>query len=475
MSDKRPPAESCGRAVWLCVFLVPLAVGACGTLLGLGDEPTVNEPGDGSLPEEGLADAMGNDTTADAADGPAADITGGEGGDSSDSSDSGDGNEAGDTSDAEASTTLFPGCGHHRGYVAGDIDGDGYGDIALIGGMRPGGGGPWGSLPVAFSVGLNGFVPTNNAESDFGPWSTLPNVTALGGVFGTLDGRRTQLQVALVGGSTPGQGPWQSLPLATATGRTEITDTNNGIDGFGPTAAQPGVVPLSGDFDGDGLFDVALVGAQLSSPVLAISAGAGYFTPSSATAPDVARWMAQGARPFSGDFDGDGSWDVALLGAATDTVVVVYSMAAETPWVTMQASVPGLTAAMANGALVLPGDFNGDGRDDLAFVGAPATSGVTLALSRARGAFDLVASDLGSFGALASQAPQIVSLDADGNGCADLALIGGVSSDGGAWDEIPVALSNGDGTFTLKLPKLGMFQLFATQGAVAVSASAARR
>ena len=98
------------------------------------------------------------------------------------------------------------------------------------------------------------------------------------------------------------------------------------------------------------------------------------------------------------------------------------------------------------------GDFDGDGRGDVVLRNA-ATGSV--------GTWRLTDAGIAETGALASAASQWSILgtgDFDGDTLDDIALTGPVG-----WGTIPVALSNGDGSFTVTNVAVTDFPIFASQ------------
>jgi hypothetical protein len=149
----------------------------------------------------------------------------------------------GTQSDWNAEATMLM---HTQGVtaVAGDFNGDGKWDIALTGGAG------WNTIPVAFS--------NTNGDGNF--WATNGGVTSAGGVagdahfplyatysnaipvFGDFDGDGN-FDIALTGGTN-----WQSIPIAFSNGDGTFRGTNghvvSGYMQFTSTAATSGVKPV---------------------------------------------------------------------------------------------------------------------------------------------------------------------------------------------------------------------------------------
>ncbi|MBB2924637.1 M14 family metallopeptidase, partial [Cellulomonas cellasea] len=189
--------------------------------------------------------------------------------------------------------------------VTGDFNGNGFTDVALVR-QTPG----WGSIPVAFANGDGTWAVTNGAAGpDFIPsWANQPGVRVVTGDFngnGLTD-------IALVR-QTPG---WGSIPIAFANGDGTWTVTNGaaGPDFIPSWANQPGVKLVTGDFNGNGLTDIALVRQTpgWGSIPIAFANGDGTWTVTDGpAAPDfIPTWANQpGVKLVTGDFNGNGLTD----------------------------------------------------------------------------------------------------------------------------------------------------------------------
>ena len=208
------------------------------------------------------------------------------------------------------------------------------------------------------------------------------------------------------------------------------------------SAVPPGAVTLvTGDFNGDGKVDLALMTSSIIGLVSAMNntkdavlmllgKGDGTFTPS----------VTYPVGPFAdmiaaGDFDGDGKPDLAVVnasGGTTDTSSTIGLLFGKGDGTfTAGTSIP-----LAYLESVAAGDFNGDGKLDLA---ALTDSGVAILLGHGDGTFG------GPRIFPASSGNWIVAADLNGDKIPDLV------------DGTTYLLGNGDGTFQPPLPLIGTY------------------
>jgi hypothetical protein len=315
------------------------------------------------------------------------------------------------------------------------------------------GGAGWTSLPVAFSNRDGSFRVVNPFVGDFAMWATAANAKTLVGDF-DHDHRS---DIALAGGSG-----WSSIPLATSNGDGTFRVTNAWVGEFGAWAAVPNVDVLAGDFDGDGRTDLALAGGDPSwwhTMPVAFSKKNGAFDISNL---DVGLFAVRagvvGTRKVVGDFDGDGKSDIAVVGStASGTMPVAFSRG-KGRFDVRDAGIGEFAAwAAVPGVKVLVSDFNGDKRSDIALIGGDPNwwSTVPVAFSKGDGTFTVTNFpayfDGGNLSALAAHgAATVFAGDANGDGLADITVVS-------AGTFVYTGLSRGDGHFGVVISQPGDF------------------
>jgi hypothetical protein len=296
--------------------------------------------------------------------------------------------------------------------LVGDFNGDGTADLALTGGSG------WNSIPVGFSVSSNGAISSFNVVNDVpgcsssspGSGAQFPTYAAeahLPPVVGDFDGDGLA-DIALAG--NPG---WATIPIAFSTQQggffcTNLASVNQPFaailaSSVNKLAGQSGGPQLlAGDFNGDGLSDLALVGAYdangnaLTTVPVALSNGiqqsiAHNFTNSDPTAQEwlsftlqewtvsngsFQYWATQpGVVAVTGDFNGDGLTDIALSGGPSwDTIPIAFSSGGTSQSFNVQNNTDYLESgsetfssfAQTKGAGLVAGDWGGFGMSALA-------------------------------------------------------------------------------------------------------------
>ena len=333
--------------------------------------------------------------------------------------------------------------------VPGDFNGNGLTDIALVR-QTPG----WGSIPIAFANGDGTWNITNGAAGpDFIPaWANQPGVRLVPGDFngnGLTD-------IALVR-QTPG---WGSIPIAFANGdgTWNITNGAAGPDFIPAWANQPGVRLVPGDFNGNGLTDIALVRQTPgwgSIPIAFANGDGTWNITNGAAGPDfIPAWANQpGVRLVPGDFNGNGLTDIALVRQTPGwgSIPIAFANGDGTWNITNGAAGPDFIPAWANqpGVRLVPGDFNGNGLTDIALVRqTPGWGSIPIAFANGDGTWNITNGAAGPdfIPAWANQpGVRLVPGDFNGNGLTDIALVRQTPG----WGSIPIAFANGDGTWNI--------------------------
>lgn len=316
----------------------------------------------------------------------------------------------------------------------GDFNGDGTTDLALVNTYQG-----WNTVPVALSI-LDALAIQNRPVGDFAGWASTPGVSSFAGDF-NADGRT---DLALV---NEAEG-WSTVPVALS-GAGDFTTQNRPVGDFAAWARTSGVTPYTGDFNGDGTTDLALVNRMpgWSTVPVALSDGSG-FTIQNRPAADFASWATgQNVFVLTGDFNNDDATDLALINNDPGWNTVPVALGGPDGF-TIQNRPVGEFAAWAAAPAVFPfaGDFNGDGATDVALVNRDAGwTTVPVALSDADG-FTIQNRPVGEFASWA-RTPGVWPYPGDynGDGSTDLALVNHTPG----WNTVPVALSDGSG-FTIQ-------------------------
>ncbi|WP_203912212.1 FG-GAP repeat domain-containing protein, partial [Rhizocola hellebori] len=186
--------------------------------------------------------------------------------------------------------------------------------------------------------------------------------------------------------------------LSNANGTLTVATPLAGVFADHATAATARAV--AGDFNGDGRTDIALTGvAGWNSIPLALSNANGTLNvtvPFATTFADLAGQPA--ARILTGDFNGDGRTDIALAGVPGWNSIPIASLHPDGTW---NQSLPGsayfATTAADPGAWIVPGDFNNDGNTDIAVTGGSAMNSIVVAVSDGDGTFSTYDPYVGAF------------------------------------------------------------------------------
>jgi len=254
-------------------------------------------------------------------------------------------------------------------------------------------------------------------------WAALGNPVSLpGGGFG-----------AVATGDFNGDGKLD-LVVANNEGNNVSIFLGNGNGTFQPAvsySAGPGTLPDAiavGDFNGDGKLDLAVTsnGNATGNVSILLGNGDGTFQP-------AVLYLA-GSNPSSvavGDFNGDGKLDLAVANNDGGNVSILLGNGDGTFQTALDFSVESGPSSLA------VGDFNRDGKLDLA-VANNVSGNVSILLGNGDGTFQPAANYSSGTG---SNPAAVAVADLNGDGKLDLA----VANNGSA--NVSILLGNGDGTF----------------------------
>ena len=250
-------------------------------------------------------------------------------------------------------------------------------------------------------------------------------------------------------------GSGSSLP---PTGAVSFLDTSNGnlslgaanltfgtaglsfLNSSNPPAGSLAWSTVAGDFNGDGILDLAVANYGDGTVSILLGKGDGTFTPA-ANSPITVTFDPESL--VVGDFNGDGKLDLAMENSYYNGVVTILLGNGDGTFTPAANSPITVGGPFETPGAVAMGDFNGDGIPDLIATNANNVGSdpgvMTVLLGKGDGTFTPTASSPVSVGS----APISIAVgDFNRDGMEDLAL---VNFDG---NNVTILLGNGDGTFT---------------------------
>jgi len=310
------------------------------------------------------------------------------------------------------------------------------------------------STSSAATLVASPYYPTTtsiSASGGAGNYTLTATVTSTGGTVsptGTISFRDTSNANYVLGTA-----PLTSDPASFRLSFGFLSPLNIGIE-FGLSLAVA-------DFNGDGILDLAEATSGDDQAVVLLGNGDGTFT-FTPTFPNLG--SGQGQSIVTGDFNGDGIPDIAVVVTGTypklpGLVQVLLGNGDGTfrVWQTLSFPAPYALAV---------GDFNGDGVPDLAMTstGANSTNGpndVSILLGNGDGSFTLKSTVTGFI-----TPTSIIAGDFNGDGKMDLAVVDEATSSSVQNGFVTILLGNGDGTFTTlpETPATGQGPVFITTG-----------
>ena len=253
--------------------------------------------------------------------------------------------------------------------IPGDFNNDGLMDIAVFNKNQ---GSMWKTIPIAFATTDGRWEITNANVGNFftKKWVASGNMQIIPGDFNG-DGF---LDIALVNHKVTSG--WETIPVAfgRGNGTFQILDINVGENFASKWTTTEHVEIIPGDFNGDGITDIALVGGSdfNSIPVIYGSKNKTWDLRQRLVYHDFTKdWARKSSvKVISGDFDGDGMTDIALINQSYGWKTIPVAYGTPTGFDVKGQSEPGpIVNLFANdGVKAITGDFNRDGKDDIALV-----------------------------------------------------------------------------------------------------------
>jgi trimeric autotransporter adhesin len=318
----------------------------------------------------------------------------------------------------------------------GDFNGDGIPDIVSA---------PFGGIAVSLGKGDGTFAAPLIPDVDSADGINAFGVGDFNGDGNTdllVDDEDTGKLTVLLGNGdgtfTVGQSlAFSSITIAVADfngdGKADAAVAgNNGTtillgNGDGTFAAAPNVLEIvpyqlvAADFNSDGKIDLAVVGPATNTATIELGNGDGTFS----AAPNPPQMIT--SRLVAADFNGDGKLDLAAIGDTPGNTLAVLLGNGDGTFVA-PSTLP--TDANFNALGLAVGDFNGDGKPDIAETVSSTTPGgpndVSIFPGNGDGTFAARFEVPPSEDVLAEGLASLAAVDFTGNGSSDLSVFGSV-------------------------------------------------
>ncbi len=307
---------------------------------------------------------------------------------------------------------------------------------------------------TATPTGSVSFIDATNSDSLLGSAPLSSGVPTLGFLFAGTSGPATSSSnnQAIAVGDFNNDGNLDYVVANLNPPATATIMLGNGNGTF--TAVTAGGAPYSvgsypegavvADFNGDGNLDIAFANSASNGVTILLGNGDGTFMAAASPAVGFAGAIAVG------DFNGDGIPDLAVSNNNNSSYAVTILLGNGDGTFTVGSSVP-VPQWSINPQGIVAMDFNGDGKTDLAVTSAngnsPSNYVVTILLGNGDGTFTQRQTYNTGDGD-----QSMVGGDFNGDGIPDLAIANYYD------DTVTILLGNGDGTFTpaaLPLPATG--------------------
>jgi len=328
--------------------------------------------------------------------------------------------------------------------ITGNFNENGCTDIALLQQLT----GSFSAIPVAFAEGDGEWdVTRGRADKDFSTeFAKLAKEQGVRVLTGDFNGSRLT-DIALVN-QLEG---WDSIPIAFARGDGDWEVANCKVGLFAKWATFKGVEVITGDFTGNGRTDIALIRLKgWNSIPIVFSRGDGQWnlTNKNVLGNFTKLAMERGVEIITGDFNGNGRTDIALIKRSRGwcTIPIAFANGDGSWTVTNEDIGESFASKIATyGVKVVTGDFNGNGKTDIALVKvvSPGWNTIPIAFALENGKWNLTNGFVGNFGLnfATDGGVEVLTGDFDGNGITDIGLVALKKE----WSTILIAFASGDG------------------------------